>query len=35
MRVAGERYRLIREHVWDRDIMKQVAAGKRRRRKSR
>ncbi|WP_286929432.1 MULTISPECIES: hypothetical protein [Aeromicrobium] len=35
MRVSGERYRLIREHAWDREIMKQVAAGKRRRRKSR
>jgi hypothetical protein len=35
MRVSGERYRLIREHAWDRDIMRQVAAGKRGRRKSR
>ena len=35
MRVAGERYRLIREHAWNREIMKQVAAGKKRGRKSR
>lgn len=26
MRVAGERYRLIREHLWDREIMSQIAA---------
>lgn len=35
MRAAGERYRLIREHEWDREIMKQVRAAKQRRRGSR
>lgn len=31
MRIAGERYRLIREHLWDREIMEQIASkGKRR-----
>jgi hypothetical protein len=30
MRVSGERYRLIREHEWNRDIMAQVTRRKRR-----
>lgn len=31
MRVAGERYRLIREHFWDRDVMKMVRGSAKRR----
>jgi hypothetical protein len=34
LRVAGERYRLIREHDWNRDVMKLVADQGRRRRPS-
>lgn len=36
MRVAGERYRLIREHLWDGEVMSQIAknAKKRARRKA-
>lgn len=32
MRVAGERYRLIREHLWDREVMAQISGASRRRR---
>jgi hypothetical protein len=35
MRVAGERYRLIREHDWNRDVMEQIAATQSRRSASR
>lgn len=35
MRVSGERYRLIREHAWDSEIMKQVSSSKRGRRPKR
>ena len=31
IRVAGERYRLIREHDWNRDVMEQIAATQSRR----
>ena len=31
MRVAGERYRLIREHLWDREILQQISSKVRRR----
>lgn len=34
IRVAGERYRLIREHDWNRDVMQLVAESSRRRRPS-
>ena len=34
IRVAGERYRLIREHDWNRDVMQLVAESTRRRRPS-
>jgi hypothetical protein len=34
IRVAGERYRLIREHDWNRDVMRLVAESSRRRRPS-
>jgi hypothetical protein len=34
LRVAGERYRLIREHDWNRDVMKLVAEKARTRRRS-
>lgn len=34
MRVAGERYRLIREHLWDREIMGQIAKHTKRRAKA-
>ncbi len=33
IRVAGERYRLIREHDWNRDVMKLVAEKARTRRR--
>lgn len=35
MRVAGERYRLIREHLWDREIMNQIKGQARKRAKRR
>lgn len=35
MRVAGERYRLIREHLWDHEILDQLAAQRGTRRRNR
>lgn len=35
MRVAGERYRLIREHLWDREIVNQIKGQARKRAKRR
>lgn len=35
MRVAGERYRLIREHEWDREVMRQIRDLRRKDRRSR